>query len=96
MAAYVIADVLVSDPEQYKGYSALTPAAIKASGGEILVRGGATAILEGDWSPSRVVMVRFDTMDAAKAFYDSALYSEARAKRAGATEKFNMVVVEGA
>jgi uncharacterized protein (DUF1330 family) len=95
MKAYVITDVKVSDPEKYKGYSALTPAAIAASGGTVLVRGGHAEPLEGVWQPARVVVVEFESLAAAKAFYNSALYSEARAKRAGATERFNMIVVEG-
>jgi len=95
MAAYVIADVKVSDPEQYKQYTALSPGAISAAGGEFMVRGGETTVLEGNWQPARMVVAKFDSVDAAKAFYDSALYTEARAKRAGATEYFNMVVVQG-
>lgn len=95
MAAYVIADVKVSDPEKYKGYAALTPEAVRIAGGEFLVRGGKAETLEGRWTPSRVVVTRFETFEAAKAFYDSALYKEARAKRVGATEVFNMIVVEG-
>ena len=95
MAAYVIADVKVSDPEQYKQYQALSPGAIAAAGGEFVVRGGRHEVLEGAWNPNRMVVVRFDTYDQAKAFYDSAKYLEARSKRAGATEFFNMVVVEG-
>jgi len=42
-----------------------------------------------------MVMVEFPDMAAARAFYDSARYREARARRAGATEFFNMVVVQG-
>ena len=95
MAAYVIADVKVRDPEQYKHYQALSPGAIAAAGGEFLVRGGRSETLEGDWQPARVVVIRFPTYEAARAFHDSALYLEARAKRAGATEHFNMIVVEG-
>ena len=95
MAAYVIADVKVSDPDQYKHYQALSPGAITAAGGEFLVRGGRLEVLEGQWQPNRMVVARFATYDQAKAFYDSALYLEARSKRAGATEFFNMVVVEG-
>lgn len=95
MTAYVIADVKVSDPERYKGYTALSPGAIAAAGGEFVVRGGRTEVLEGNWQPSRVVVVKFPSIEAAKAFYDSALYVEARAKRVGATEFFNMFVVEG-
>jgi uncharacterized protein (DUF1330 family) len=93
--AYVIADVKVSDPDQYRHYMALTPAAVAAAGGEFVVRGGRQAVLEGHWSPSRVVVIRFQSFEAAQAFYDSALYLEARGKRAGATDHFNMIIVEG-
>jgi uncharacterized protein (DUF1330 family) len=95
MAAYVITDIKVSDVEKYKGYQALTPDAIRAAGGEFLARGGRTEILEGDFDLGRVVVVRFDTMEAARAFYNSAGYVAARAARAGATERFNMFIVEG-
>jgi uncharacterized protein (DUF1330 family) len=93
--AYVIADVEVADPERYKRYQALSPGAIAAAGGEFVVRGGRHETLEGDWRPGRVVVVRFPSVEAAKAFYDSALYVAARAERAGATKRFNMIVVEG-
>ncbi|MDT3677292.1 MAG: DUF1330 domain-containing protein [Burkholderiaceae bacterium] len=96
MPAYVIADVKVSDPERYKQYMALSPAAIEAAGGRFLVRGGAHEVFEGNWQPSRMVMIEFPDLASARAFYDSVQYREARAKRAGATEYFNMVVVQGA
>jgi uncharacterized protein (DUF1330 family) len=94
-AAYVIADVKVSNPEQYEQYRALSPGAIAAAGGEFIVRGGRHETMEGSWKPSRMVVVRFPSYEKARAFYDSELYRAARAKRAGATEYFNMVIVEG-
>ena len=93
--AYIIVDMKVSDPQQYQQYMAAAPAAVKAAGGEYLVRGGRHAVLEGAWQPSRIAMLRFPSLQAAQAFYDAELYRAARAKRAGATEFFNMVVVEG-
>ena len=93
-AAYIIADVKVADPEQYKQYMALSPGAIAAAGGEFVVRGGRHETLEGGWQPNRLVVLRFPSYEAAKAFYDSAQYVAARTRRAGATEYFNMVVVE--
>jgi uncharacterized protein (DUF1330 family) len=96
MTAYVIADVKVSDPEKYKGYMALSPEAVRAGGGEFVVRGGAHQVLEGNWRPNRMVVLKFPSYEQAKAFYDSALYRQARDARAGATEFFNMVVVQGA
>ena len=95
MAAYVIADVKVADPEQYARYMALSPAAIAAAGGRFIVRGGAHESLEGPWRPNRLVILEFPDVAAARAFYDSQLYRHARDVRAGATEFFNMVVVEG-
>ena len=94
-AAYIIVDMKITDPEQYKGYMATAPAAVKAAGGEYLVRGGRHEVLEGDWQPARVAMLRFPSYEAAKAFYDDELYRLARAKRAGATEVFNRILAEG-
>jgi uncharacterized protein (DUF1330 family) len=95
MPAYVIADVEVSDPAKYEGYKALTPGAVATAGGRFLARGGESAVLEGDWKPVRLVIVEFRDVAAAKAFYDSELYRAARTARAGATKRFNMVVVQG-
>ena len=94
-AAYIIVDMLVSDMNQYKQYMALAPAAVAAAGGEYLVRGGRFETMEGQWQPSRIAMLRFPSYDAAKIFYDSEMYRTARTKRLGATEFFNMVLVEG-
>ena len=95
MTAYVIANIKVSDPERYKGYTALSPGAVAAAGGRFIARGGAVEVLEGNWQPGRLVILEFETMAAARAFYDSALYRQAREARAGATESFDMVCVEG-
>ncbi len=95
MPAFVIADVKVKDAELYKGYTALTPTAIASAGGKFIARGGQTSVLEGNWVPARMVVLQFESVADATAFYNSALYKEARAKRVGATDYFNMVVVEG-
>ncbi len=93
--AYLIVEMHIRDLETYKQYMAEAPAAVKAAGGEYLVRGGRHEVLEGDWNPHRVAMLRFPSYEAAKAFYDGEMYKAARAKRAGTTEYFNMVLVEG-
>ena len=93
--AYIIVDMQVTDPEQYKTYMAEAPAAVKAAGGEYLVRGGRFETLEGKWQPARIAMLRFPSFEVAKAFYDGELYKQARAQREGATAFFNMVLVEG-
>ncbi|MBX3605971.1 MAG: DUF1330 domain-containing protein [Piscinibacter sp.] len=93
--AYLIVEMNISDPERYKQYMAQAPAAVKEAGGEYLVRGGKMETLEGDWQPHRVAMLRFPSYAQAKAFYDGQHYTGVRALRSGATEYFNMVLVEG-
>ena len=92
---YLLVTMNISDPERYKQYMAEAPASVKAFGGEYLVRGGKQETLEGDWNPHRVAMLRFPSYEQAKAFYDDAHYTRVRGLRAGATEYFNMVLVEG-
>ena len=94
-AGYILVDSQVTDPEQFKQYGTLAPAAVAAAGGEYLARGGKSEALEGDWLPPRVTVLRFPSYDAAKAFYDSAAYQDVRKHRVGATHHFNMVLVEG-
>ena len=92
--AYIIVDMQISDLDQYKQYMAEAPAAVQAAGGEYLVRGGRFEVMEGDWQPDRVVIAKFPSMEAAKAFYDSAEYLKARQAREGAAI-MRLVVVEG-
>ncbi len=94
-AAYLIVESQVTDPEQFKQYMAQAPEVVKAFGGEYLVRGGRIHVLEGDWQPPRLTVIRYPDFDAAKAMYDSPAYAQARTLRAGATAMFNMVIVEG-
>jgi uncharacterized protein (DUF1330 family) len=94
-AAYVIVEMKISDPEQYKQYMAAAPATIAAAGGEYLVRGGRHEALEGDWQPARVAILKFPSYEKAKAWYDAGGYPAVRTKRARATEYFNMILVEG-
>jgi uncharacterized protein (DUF1330 family) len=94
MPAYLIVETDITDPEQYEQYKAASPGAVAAGGGRFVVRGGETAVLEGDWNPKRLVLVEFPDLEAAKRFYDSPQYQAAKALREGAAQ-LNMVAVEG-
>jgi uncharacterized protein (DUF1330 family) len=94
MAAYVIVETDVTDPEQYEQYKAASPAAIAAGGGRFLVRGGELVVLEGDWQPPRLVMLEFEDLAAARRWYASEAYQEAKKLREGAA-RFRAVAVEG-
>ena len=77
MAAYIVVDCEVTDPAKYEQYKELAPPAIARYGGRYLARGGASAVLEGDWQPKRVVILEFPSLAAAKEFYDSPEYRAA-------------------
>src|SRR5579875_1848443 len=93
MAAYVIAEIEVTDVEAYKQYMALTPASIARHNGRFLVRGGAVDALEGT-APKRLVVVAFDSVEAARRWYGSPDYLEARKVREGAA-KVRLFIAEG-
>jgi uncharacterized protein (DUF1330 family) len=94
-SAYIIADIKINDMEKFKPYMAAAPGAVAAGGGEYIARGGKFEILEGNWQPGRLTVLKFESLDKARAFYNSEKYQAAKAQRAGVTEYFNMVVVEG-
>jgi uncharacterized protein (DUF1330 family) len=94
MAAYIIADVDITDPAKYEDYKKLTPGAVAKHGGRFVARGGQTATLEGTWKPGRVVIIEFPTFEQARNFYTSVEYTAARRARAGAAT-FRMIAVDG-
>jgi uncharacterized protein (DUF1330 family) len=95
MAAYVIANVDVTDPTSFAEYRALVPATIEAYGGRYLVRGGAHQVVEGDWQPKRVVVLEFPTLADARRWYDSEEYRRPKAIRFRCA-RTDVVFVEGA
>ena len=94
MAAYIVVQVEVKDPVRYEDYKKMVPASFAKYGGRFVVRGGRTETLEGDWSPSRFVMVEFPDAERARAWWASQDYAEAKALRQ-ATAKTQMILVEG-
>lgn len=93
MKAYWIAHVTVTNPEAYKGYQALAPAAFAAHGARFLARGGSHEVMEGPVL-ERHVVIEFPSLAAAKACYLSREYQSAKACRHGAALA-HVVIVEG-
>ncbi len=94
MAAYLIYDAVVTDPQKYEHYKALAPVAIAAYGGKYIVRGGKHESVEGDWKPNRMVMLEFPTYEKAEEFWNSPEYTSARKSREGAAVA-KAVIVQG-
>jgi uncharacterized protein (DUF1330 family) len=94
MSAYVIADVTVTDAEQMAKYREWSTKAAAEFGASFIVRGGAIAVFEGDWNPSRVVVLQFADSDTAKKWYASETYQHAITLRKNAGV-MRMVMVKG-
>ena len=66
MPAYIIVEIDIVDPVGYEGYKNLAGTTVAKYGGKYIVRGGKTEVLEGDWKPKRIVVLRFESMQRAK------------------------------
>jgi uncharacterized protein (DUF1330 family) len=94
MSAYVIVNVEVHDPEAYREYVRLAPPTIGAYGGRYLARAGQTEVLEGTWTPSRLVILEFDSSARAKEWLDSPEYGAVKHLRHRFATS-DMVLIEG-
>jgi len=95
MAGYLIAEIEVHDPALFEEYRKQVPATIARYGGKYLVRGGATDTIEGGWTPARLVVLEFPSLEQARKWYHSAEYKPLLAMRLKAA-KFRAILVEGA
>ena len=94
MKGYVIVDVTIHDPVRYEDYKKLTPASLVPYQGKFIVRGGAAETVEGTWSPGRIVVLEFPSVELARAWWNSNEYAAAKALRQ-ATAMTDMIFVQG-
>jgi uncharacterized protein (DUF1330 family) len=94
MAVYVIVNINIKDLPAYDPYKAGAPALVRKHGGEYLARGGAMEVLEGDWIPNRLAILKFPDIAAAKALLSDPDYQPLKALRHSIADT-QMVAVEG-
>jgi uncharacterized protein (DUF1330 family) len=94
MAAYLVAQVRIHDPEAYERYREAVPSLVDRFGGRFRARGGELEVLEGEWPWPRLVIIEFQSRDAARLFYDSPEYQKILPLRQAASEG-NVVIAEG-
>ncbi len=94
MAAYVLVDIEVTDAGPYDEYRRQVPPIVEKYGGKYLVRGGDLQTIEGDWTPRRLVVLEFPSVERATEFYNSEDYRPLRELRLSSTNS-KMVLVEG-
>ena len=94
MSAYVIAEIEITDPVAYEEYRKQVPAVIAKYGGRYAVRGGKVEPLEGGWSPKRLAVLEFPTLEQALKWYRSPEYAPLLKLRQKAS-RGRLVLVEG-
>ncbi len=94
MAVYAVVNIRISDPDRYAEYREQAPPTIARYGGKYLARGGEVEVLEGEWTPQRLVILEFESMERFKEWYDSPEYAPLKQLR-GETTVSDFVVVEG-
>ena len=95
MSAWVIVDTRISGPEAYEEYKALAGPMVERYGGTYRARGGELDVIEDDlWSPTRIVVVEFPDIEAARRFVNSEEYAPVAALR-HANADCTVVIVEG-
>lgn len=94
MAAYLVAELEVTDPTVFEEYRKRVAATIAAHGGRYIVRGGALEALEGGWNPKRMVILEFPSLAQAKTWYASPEYQELLKLRQRSS-KSKVVMIEG-
>jgi uncharacterized protein (DUF1330 family) len=91
MAAYFIAQYVVNDPKLYREYQTAAGPTIQAAGGELVAFDVAAETIEGKPPGPQTVIVKFESTEAAKAWYRSPGYQAAVGKRLAATEGFAII-----
>jgi uncharacterized protein (DUF1330 family) len=95
MKAYCLFDNLrVHDPAKLEMYKARVAPTVEQFGGRYVVLGGQSAVVEGDWTPTYLVMLEFPDYEAATRWYHSEEYRELKSLRQSAATS-NGVIIEG-
>jgi uncharacterized protein (DUF1330 family) len=94
MAAYLIAEHLIADVERFEEYRRRVAPMIERFGGRYLTRSGTHEVLDGNWSPTRVVIIEFPDMARLRSWYESAEYQPLAALRREAGSDV-LIAVEG-
>lgn len=94
MPAYLIVNIEITDPDKYAEYIKVCPATVSKFGGKYIARGGKAEKMEGNYEPKRMVLLQFDTMEQAKAWWASEEYRIPKSIR-HASSKTDMILFEG-
>lgn len=91
---YIIFTEAIRDPEGMNAYFGAAAPTIFESGAGVLAVDAQPEVLEGEWHGDQTVILEFESVDAARAWYESAGYQAAKPLRHAAAD-CNAVIVAG-
>lgn len=94
MSAYLVLDLKVNDLREFLPYVEAIPAFIAKHGGRYASKGADPLVMEGDWSPQRLVILEFPSRDHARSFLADPDAQELFARRHRSTTS-RLVLVDG-
>ena len=100
MAGYIVADIEITDPDEYHMYGQKVRATVEQYGGKYLTRGVSSSpeTLDGNWKTKILAIIEFPSVEQAKTWYDSPEYSAIKSIRQRASISSLLLVhgIEGA
>lgn len=94
MAAYLVFEIDITNQVEFSKYVQLAKPTLARIGAKILAIADAPEVIEGDWTPPRVVIVEFESAEQAKDWMQSPEYAEAKPIRHRSADT-NLVLVPG-
>lgn len=95
MSIYILLDNTIHDANKYDEYLRAAPPLVAKHGGEYLARGGNFEVRAGDWKPNRIVLFRWPSREAHRAFMADPEYQPWKKLRESVTTANNVLLIEG-
>ncbi len=94
MTAYLVLDFSILDFGAFRKYIDGVPAFIAKHGGRYIVQGVEPEVMEGDWTPERVVIIEFPSRGHATEFLGDPAFQDLKSVRKNTTTS-KLILVEG-
>ena len=95
MSGFAIFNIEVKKPEEYKKYIEKVKPVAEKFGGDYIIRGGETKVVEGEWTYPRTVVIKFPSYEKALEWYNSEEYKPIKQIRLDNAET-NGIIIKGA
>tara|TARA_B100000214_G_C23927184_1_gene608932 strand:+ start:197 stop:484 length:288 start_codon:yes stop_codon:yes gene_type:complete len=95
MSGFAIFNIDIKRPKEYKEYVEKVKPIAERYGGEYIIRGGESTIVEGSWAYPRTVVIKFPSYEKALEWYNSEEYKPIKQIRLD-NSVANGIIIKGA